>query len=111
MERLNTRPDIEETHKTGNLVVAAVFDEAVGTYFQPYFARSRMEAIRSFVDACNQPDHIFNKHAKDFSLYVLAEWDENDGAFRPLPTFDLLGSALEYIRQPEQLPGQVTISQ
>ena len=98
-------PKIEKTHQTGTLVCAAVYDEAVGVYFQPWFARSRAEAVRSFVDAVNTPDHMFAKHPKDFSLHILAEWDENDGHFRPLPAFDNLGSALEYIKQPELSSG------
>ena len=102
-------PQIEKTHETGTLVACSVYDEAVGCYFQPFFARSRAEAIRSFRDSVNQEGHPFNNHPKDFSLHVLAEWNENDGGFRPLPAFDNLGSALDYVVPPESLPGQMPL--
>lgn len=88
--------------KAGNLVVCAVFDSAVGVYFQPFFARSRGEALRSFVDISNKPGHTFNSHPGDFSLFVLAEWSEENGRFDNKPAPENLGTALEHIsREPE----------
>lgn len=83
--------------KAGNLVVAAVFDSAVGVYFQPFFARSRADALRSFTDAASQEGHQFNRHAGDYSLFILAEWSEENGHFENLTAPDNLGTALEHI--------------
>lgn len=83
--------------KAGQLVVASVFDTAVGVYFQPFFARSRAEAIRSFADAASQEGHPFNKHPADFTLFVLATWDEESGSFTPLAAPASLGNALEHM--------------
>jgi len=83
--------------KSTSLVVASVFDSAVGYYFQPFFARSRAEALRSFKDACNQEGHNFNKHSGDFSLFILATWDEENGKFEQLDAPASMGTALEHI--------------
>lgn len=85
------------------MIVASVFDSAVGVYFQPFFARSRREALRSFVDAATQSGHTFNKHPGDFSLFVLAEWNEESGRFENKAAPECLGTALEHIaREPDK---------
>lgn len=89
--------------KTGTLVVASVYDAKVGVYFQPFFARTRAEALRSFSDTVNQQGHIFNKHPEDFTLFVLAVWDENTGGFVNTKAPESLGSGHEYLaREDEQ---------
>lgn len=98
-----------EARKAGKLVVASVFDTKVGVYFQPFFARSRAEAIRSFSDAVSQSDHVFGKHPEDFTLFCLAEWDEESGQFETLPAPSCLGTALELVAV-EQREGQLSLA-
>lgn len=61
------------------LKIFTVLDKAVGAYLQPFFAQSKGEAIRSFSDAVNTPDHNFHKHASDFALYDIGEYDNKAG--------------------------------
>lgn len=82
--------------KASKLVVCSVFDSKVGVYFQPFFARSRAEAIRSFTDATDNDGHVFSRHPEDFTLFVLAEWDEETGGFASLAAPASLGTALEH---------------
>lgn len=63
------------------LKVYTALDKAVNAYLQPFFCRSKGEAIRSFTTAVNDPDHQFHKHAADFSLYELGEWNDAAGIF------------------------------
>lgn len=81
------------------LVVASVYDTKAETYFQPFFARTRAEALRSFKQAANQSGHTFNNFPADFYLFILAEWDEETAKFEPLDAPASLGSALEHIDQ------------
>ncbi|AXH74342.1 MAG: nonstructural protein [Microviridae sp.] len=63
------------------LLVFAVFDKAVKAYTKPFYVRSRGEALRSFVDACNDEKMEFARHAGDYSLYYVGEFDDNAGTF------------------------------
>ena len=61
------------------LELYSVFDKAVKAYMTPFFARARGEAIRSFGDAANDEKHQFGKHANDFVLYYIGEFDDQSG--------------------------------
>lgn len=65
------------------LVVFSVLDKAVGAFLQPFFSRSKGEAIRSFTDAAGRPDEPFMKHPDDFVLYFIGEFDDSSGLFLP----------------------------
>jgi len=63
------------------LFVFTVLDNAVGAYLPPFYARSRGEAIRSFTEAANAPDHNFKKNSRDYVLYELGSFDDVSGMF------------------------------
>ena len=62
----------------------SVYDSAAGAYLQPFFAPTVSVAMRSFSDAVNDPNHQFNKHAADYSLYLLGDFDDSDASFSPV---------------------------
>lgn len=59
----------------------SVFDVKAEAYLQPFFARSHGEAIRSFESAVADEKHEFNRHAEDFSLFYVGEWDDSNASF------------------------------
>lgn len=61
--------------------VFSVYDAAVSAYLPPFFCRSRGEAVRSFTEACNNREHQFWKHAGDYHLFRLGEFDDANGTF------------------------------
>lgn len=63
------------------LQIFSVYDKAVQAFMPPFYARSKGEAIRSFSEACNDEKHNFNKHAADFSLMQLGEFEDKSGIF------------------------------
>lgn len=63
------------------LQVYTVMDKAVNAYLQPFYCRSKGEAIRSFSEACNDPKNNFNRHASDFYLVHLGEFNDAAGIF------------------------------
>lgn len=70
-------------------LVCAVFDAAAGCYARPLFVPAKGLAIRSFVDEVRRqsPENPLSAHPNDFDLYLIAEYDDNEGAFvnRPVP--------------------------
>lgn len=90
------------------LLVCSVYDNAVGAFLQPFFQRSRAEALRSFKAAANSPEHNFHQYAGDYSLFILGEFDEDTGRFVQYEAHDNLGTALEHIDKSPQ-PGQMSL--
>lgn len=54
-------------------------DGAVLAFSQPFFARSRAEAIRMVEDTAQRPDHQFSLHPEDFELFQCGEWNDQTG--------------------------------
>ena len=63
------------------LEVYSVFDKAVNAYMQPFYCRSKGEAIRSFTEAVNDGSKPFGKYSLDYFLVSLGEFDDNSGSF------------------------------
>lgn len=64
--------------------IFSVYDKAVNAYIQPFYARSKGEAIRSFTEAANDPQSNICKYATDMHLMYLGEFDDASGTFAPL---------------------------
>lgn len=73
------------------LKIYTVHDAAVKAYLQPFFARSHGEALRSFTDAINDPKTSLNAHPHDYSLWHVADFDDNTATVVPNPPERLLG--------------------
>lgn len=64
-------------------VVLAVRDSAMDAFLRPMFGPSVGVVVRSFVDEVNRAaeDNAMHKHAGDYVLYQLGEWDDETGRF------------------------------
>src|SRR3954469_11190226 len=76
------------------LQIFSVYDKAVQAFLQPFYSRSKGEAIRSFGEAVNDKEHPFAKHAADYSLMQLGEFDDQSGIFHTADPVRVI-SALE----------------
>lgn len=76
----------------------SVHDKAVGAFLQPFYMRSRGEAIRSFMDAVNAENSQFARNAGDYELYQCGEWEDGTGIFSSHPPERVI-SALECIKR------------
>lgn len=63
------------------LEVYTVHDSKVGAFLAPWYARTRGEAIRSFTEACKDPNTMFGKYPADYRLWFVATYDEATGFF------------------------------
>lgn len=82
------------------LFVVAIRDSAAVAFGIPQFCGSRGTALRSFTDACNDPQSAINKHPEDYELYCLGEYDDSSAAFYPLE------GGIEMIARAKDLIGQ-----
>lgn len=87
------------------MYVFAVYDQQVEEYLQPNFFKTPAEAMRSFSDVVTQPDHQFNKHATDYTMFQLASYDPATGKFDVLDSPRVLANAWELLaREKEESP-------
>lgn len=73
------------------------FDSAVGAYATPIYMRSKGEALRWFEMMCNNPETIFAKSPRDYTLFHIGEFDDNT-CISTLTTPVSLGCAIEFIK-------------
>jgi len=90
------------------LQVYAVYDAAVGCYMQPFFLRSKGEALRSFMDAVSDRKTQFSIHPEDFSLFQVGEYEEATGTLIPSLTPVKIVAALDVVRIPPPHAGNGT---
>lgn len=84
------------------LQVFAVYDKAIKAYANPFYCRSRGEAIRSFSEVANER---FRRSSADYHLAYLGDFDDGPGLFKQPDTGpELVISALEVMDDPKRGP-------
>jgi len=83
------------------MLVFAVYDAAAEAFLAPIFFDTKGQAIRVFVDACNDESHGFHRHADDYTLFHIGFYDPGKGLLEALSTPDSLGVALQYLERPQ----------
>lgn len=56
-----------------------IFDSKAGSFLDPFVAASDAVACRTAVRAALDPQHVFNGHGADFTLFRLGAFDQVDG--------------------------------
>lgn len=92
------------------LLCFTVFDKAVKAFVTPFFCRAKGEALRSFMEACQDEKHQFARYASDYTLFFVGEFDDNTGVFSPLSDPVRLVSALECLGEPPSPHADLTDS-
>lgn len=59
----------------------AIRDSKAEAFMRPFFAVTRGIALRSIVDVVSDPNHEMYKHAEDYTLYEVGEFDDQTGIF------------------------------
>lgn len=73
-----------------NLLMAAIRDKKSLAFMQPFFARTKPEAIRAFADAVNDPKTQFHGHPGDYHLFAIGVFDDDTGEIVSLKTEELI---------------------
>lgn len=65
------------------MLVCAIRDQATASFGNPMIFVNHGQAIRSFADEVNRddPQNMLHKHASDFELYELGEYDNESALF------------------------------
>ncbi|RYF45625.1 MAG: hypothetical protein EOO38_15670 [Cytophagaceae bacterium] len=86
------------------LKIFAVYDSKAEAYLQPFFMPSRGTALRAFTDAVNDPQGSFQKHAADYTLFELGEYNDADASITELTPKVNLANARELLK--DQTPSR-----
>lgn len=66
--------------------VFSVFDSKLATFGRPWFQMTDAAALREFADAVNDgsnPNNQWHSHPEDFSLYLVGQFDDQQGELIP----------------------------
>lgn len=73
----------------------AVRDTKVGVFQKPFLMRNAAEAIRGFESVVNDHNTEFYRYPDDFTLYQMAEFDEETGVITQSTDPQILVNAVE----------------
>lgn len=82
--------------------IFTVYDSKAEVYLPPFYFGAVGEAIRAFQDSARDEKHQFFRHAEDYTLFQIGEFDNLTCTFELLATPHSLGLALEF-KSDEQL--------
>jgi len=80
--------------------IFSVRDSQVEAFLQPFFSPTTGSAIRSIAEVVNDPQHTFNKHAADYALYHLGDFDDTTGAITPNPIPQVVNALIDLLKAP-----------
>jgi len=78
--------------------IYTIHDNKAAAYLTPFFLHNKNMAIRSFSDATNSPEHAFNKHPEDYSLWEIGEFDDITAELIYYTPHHALGTGVDYIQ-------------
>lgn len=75
----------------------SVKDKAADAFITPFFLPTDSMALREFAHCAKLPDHVFCRHAVDYSLYKLGEFEDSSGRVSVLvePVFLIAADTLK----------------
>jgi len=80
----------------------AVWDDKAKAYLHPFCYPVVAQAVRAFAQSVNDRASLLCTHAEDFTLFVVADFDDSTGVVRPLDHIELVVSALQ-VRKASQI--------
>ncbi len=76
-------------------IICSVHDSKAEAYLPPWATPNPGMARRVFQDALTDPKHGFCQHPEDFTLFHIADWDEQTGELIPV-TNKSLGNGVDF---------------
>lgn len=81
--------------------IFTVYDVMAGAYLPPFFLRTDGEAKRAFEDCIRAPEHRFNAHPEQYTLFFHGEYDDESGDFTLTEAPQALGNGLDFVPKPK----------
>lgn len=85
-----------------NLSILSIYDSKAEAYHTPLFLQSIGQGLRSFGDACNDPQSEFHKHPEDYTLFHLGAFDPRTGKITVLDAPNALANGVNLAIQGEE---------
>lgn len=76
--------------------IFTILDEIALAYIPPFFQATREVAQRSFMIAVNDRDSTFAKSPKDYTLFHIGTFDDENATVEMLPIKVNLGTGLQF---------------
>lgn len=94
------------------LFIFSIMDKKAEAYLSPFFSANEHTALRSFSAACNDLEHDFNRHAEDYSLWMVGKFDQAEGAIYTMEK-RCIAQAFDTVKwnTQETTPGLVKVSE
>lgn len=81
-----------------------VYDCKAEHYNNPFFLRTRGEALRGFQEVCNDPQSQISKYPADFTLFEIGEYDQVTGKISLHVAPVSLGTGVEFKKASNSIP-------
>lgn len=81
------------------LKMYSVYDSKVEAYLQPFFMRTRGEALRAFQTTVSDPGTHFYLSPGDFTLFEIGEYDDSNGMVEQPLAIENLGNGMQFKKQ------------
>lgn len=89
----------------------SVFDFKTAVFGRPFTDQSDNSAIRNFADAVNDssnPNNLWHKHPEDFSLFLVGDFDDENGELIPIHPKNLItASAIFAVKSNGVIPQEL----
>ena len=59
-------------------ILFSIYDSKAQAYFPPFCLHNPQMAIRQFSDMVNDPETRISKHAEDYTLFQIGEFDDSN---------------------------------
>jgi hypothetical protein len=78
--------------------VYTVRDTKAEAYLKPFFMETHGLALRAIEGPANDPEHDFNRHKEDYSIWCIGEYEDSTGQLKPYKDIECLGKMIEYVK-------------
>ena len=90
------------------LQIFTIYDQAANAYLPPFVRPAKGIAIREFTDEVNREGSVINQHPKDYTLFHIGEWDNNNSQIKQFETKLSVGHAIEFLASPVDQEENIT---
>lgn len=86
------------------VAVLSIYDSKSEMFSEPQFVAAVGQGVRSFSDAVNDGKSLYAKHPDHFTLFHIAWYDTQSGAFENVSPVESLGTGVTFVTSdPRQL--------
>jgi hypothetical protein len=74
------------------LQIFSIYDSKAEAYLNPFYMKTKGEAVRAVLSVMDDPQHNFTKYPQDFTLFHIGEFDDQKGTIENMKAHENLGN-------------------